>query len=52
MAAFVHAIVRFRLTVKHIPADLSLFDASVICTQLERNNKFKNSKGKQTMTTP
>jgi nicotinamidase-related amidase len=52
MAAVVHAIVRFRLTVKHIPADLSLFDASVICTQLERNNKFKNSKGKQTMTTP
>jgi nicotinamidase-related amidase len=45
-------IVPFRLTVKRVSTDLSLFDASVTCTQLERNNNFKHSKGTQTMTTP
>jgi nicotinamidase-related amidase len=45
-------IVLIWLTVKRFSADLSLPCASVICTQLERNNNFKNSKGKQTMTTP
>jgi nicotinamidase-related amidase len=46
------ATVLLKLTVKHIPADLSLFDGSVICTQLERNNKLQLRKGTQTMTTP
>jgi hypothetical protein len=41
-------IVLFELTVKHISADLSLFDASVICTQLERNNKLQLRKGTHT----
>ncbi len=37
---------------KHIPTDLSLFNASVICTQLERNNKSNIEKGRTPMTTP
>jgi nicotinamidase-related amidase len=45
-------IVAFKLTVKRFSADLSPFDASVICTQLERNNNFQHRKGTQTMTTP
>jgi hypothetical protein len=36
-------IVPFRLTVKPISTDLSLFDASVTCTQLERDNNFPTS---------
>jgi nicotinamidase-related amidase len=40
------------LTVKRFSTDLSLFDASVICTQLERNNNFQHRKGTHTMTTP
>jgi hypothetical protein len=39
-------IVLFELTVKRFPADLSFFNASVICTQLERNNKSNIEKGR------
>jgi len=35
-------IVLLRLTVKRVSTDLSLFDASVTCTQLERNNNFQH----------
>jgi hypothetical protein len=39
-------IVPFELTVKRFSADLSFFNASVICTQLERNNKSNIEKGR------
>ena len=39
-------IVPFEWTVKRFSADLSLCCASVICTQLERNNKSNIEKGR------